>query len=392
MGFMLLDYLMKRRRMILAAALVFAVAGLLYVLVSDPVYESRAMLMPPMEEGGEGLLTAWMASMNLPSMIAPISAGSMSAAVMTDILGSRGVAEKVIDDLGLRKWYKSDTMDDAVRKLRGSISTSSSQVGMITLKARDRDPVMAMRIAAYHIASLDSINRSLVSERARGTLEFTSRQIESYRLRLETLRAEIAAFQEEHGIVNFDEQVRGAIDVATTLKVKAAVTEIQIDILREFSRDDAIELNKKKLELRNINVQLEKIVSGDSMMSVFPSLETLPALYQEYASLERDLEVNERVFSFLLQKHEESGIDLARTTSSVQVVDPPRVPEKKAGIPRWTFILAAFAAGGVWMSLVLAWWGWISIKKRSGEEDKAFKSVVARVGSDVSGIRRRLRF
>jgi len=391
MGFMLLDYLFERRRTILAAAMVFAAAGLLYVLIADPVYESRAMLMPPMEEGGEGLLSAWMASMNLPSMIAPISGGSMSAAVMTDILGGRGVAEKVIADLGLMDWYKVGTMDDAVSQLRGSVSSGSSQVGIITLKARDRDPVMAMRIASHHIASLDSINRSLVSERAKGTLDFTSRQIKAYRLRLERLRAEIAAFQEEHGIVDFDEQIRGTIDVATALKVRAAVTEIQIEILREFSREDAIELNKKILELKNINAQLEKIVSGDSMMTVFPPLESLPALHQEYISLDRDLQVNERVYSFLLQKHEESGIDLARTTSSVQVVDPPRVPEKKAGIPRWAFILAAFALGGAWMSLILAWWGWISMKKRSGEEEKAFRSVVARVGSDVSEIRRRLR-
>jgi uncharacterized protein involved in exopolysaccharide biosynthesis len=391
MGFRLLDYLVKRRRTILTAAAVFAVAGLLYILIADPVYESQTMIMPPMEEGGEGLLTAWMASMNLPSMIAPMSGGSMSAAVMTDILAGRRITEKVITDLDLLEWYGIDGMDEAVRKLRGMVSTSSSQVGIITLKARDRDPVMAKKIADHYIAGLDSINKSLLNERARGTLEFTSKQIEEYRLRLERSREQIAAFQEKHGIVDFKEQVRGTMDVATALRVRAAITAIQIDILREYSRDDAVELNKKRLELRNINNQLEKIVRGDTATYFFPPLETLPALHQEYASLQRDLEVNERVYSFLLQKHEESGIDLSRTTASVQVVDPPVIPQKRAGIPRWAFILVAFAAGGAWMSLVLAWWGWISMKKRTGEEDEAFRSVVDQVGSDISEIRRRLR-
>ena len=391
MGFRLLDYLIKRRRAILAAAVVFAVLGALYILISDPVYESRTLLMPPMEEGGEGLLTAWMASMNLPSMISPLSGGSMSAAVMVDILNSRRVTENVISDLGLIEWYKISTMDDAVSELRGSVSTESSQVGIITLRARDRDPVMAMKIVSHYIASLDSINQSLLAERAKGTLEFTRKEIEEYRFRLEESRAGIAAFQEEHGIISFDEQVRGAIDVASALKIRAALTAIQIDILSEFSRDDAVELNKKKLELRNINRQLEVIVHGDSSMTVFPPLEKLPALHQEYAALQRDLEVNERVYSFLLQKHQESGIDLSRTTASVQVVDPPTVPEKRAGIPRWAFILAAFALGGMWMSIVLAWWGWITLKERSGEEDEAFKRVVDQVVSDISEIRRRLR-
>jgi uncharacterized protein involved in exopolysaccharide biosynthesis len=392
MGFRLLDYLIKMRRAILVAAVVFAVAGLLYVLIADPVYESRALLMPPMEEGGEGLLTAWMASMNLPSMIAPMTGGSMSAAVMSDVLGSRGLAEKVIGDLGLMEWYRAGNMDDAVRRLRGSVSIGASQVGMITLKTRDRDPDMARAIAAHHIAGLDSINRSLTSGRAEAILDFTSRQIEEYRKNLEKSRARLAAFQKEHGIINFDEQVRGAIDIAVALKIRAAVTAVQIDILREFSTDDAVELNKKRLELSNIEKQLEKMVEGDSTMSVFPALSKLPALHLEYAALERDLEVNERVYSFLLQKHQESGIDVARTTPSVQVVDKPRTPEDRAGVPRWAFVLLSFLAGGVWMSAVLSWWGWVSMKERSGVEDEAFRSVVARVGSDVSEIRKRLRF
>ncbi len=391
MGFRLLDYLIKRRRTILAAAVVFAVAGSLYILIADSVYESRTMLMPPMKEGGEGLLTAWMATMNLPSMIAPMTGGSMSAAVMMDILNSRGIAEKVVTDLDLQDWYKAATMEDAVGRLKGSVSTGASQVGIITLKARDRDPVMAMRIAASHVAALDSVNHSLLDERAEGTLEFTRKQIVAYKLRLVESRAQIAAFQEEHGIISFEEQVRGAMDVASALKIRAALTAIQIDILSEFSRDDAIELNKKRIELRNINKQLRIIVTGDSSMTVFPSLEKLPALQQEYAALKRDLEVNERVYSFLLQKHEESGIDLARTTSSVQIVDAPRIPEKRSGIPRWAFILTAFAAGGVWMSIVLAWWGWTTMKEKSGEEDEAFRSIVDQAGRDLSEIRRRLR-
>jgi uncharacterized protein involved in exopolysaccharide biosynthesis len=392
MGFRLFDYLIKRRRTILVSAIVFAVAGLLYVLIADPVYESRAMLMPPMEEGGEGLLTAWMASMSLPSMIAPMSGGSMSAAVMVDILGGRGLSEKVVSDLGLVEWYRAGNMDDAVRKLRGSVSAGASQVGIITLKAHDRDPLMAMKIASHHIAGLDSINQMLTQERAEGIMEFTSRQIEMYRLRLVEARARIAAFQEEHGIISFDEQIRGAVDVASALRIRAAITAIQIEILREFSRDEATDLNKKELELRNINRQLGRIMQGDTTRSVFLSLEKLPALHQEYAALQRDLEVNERVYSFLLQKHEESGIDLARTTSSVQVVDPPGIPEERSGLPRWAIVLLAFAAGGGWMVLVLSWWGWTSMKERTGEEDEAFRSVVAQVSSDFSEIRRRLRF
>jgi uncharacterized protein involved in exopolysaccharide biosynthesis len=250
---------------------------------------------------------------------------------------------------------------------------------------------MAMKIASHHIAGLDSINHRILYERNEGIQEFTRRQLEEYRQQLDISRRRIAQFQEEHGIINFDEQVRGAIDVATALKIREAITAVEIDIMREFSRDEAVDLRKKELELKNINNQLERIVRGDSSLTVFVSLKELPALHQEFAALQRDLEVNERVYSFLLQKHEESRIDLARTTPSVQVVDPPVVPQKRSGIPRWAIVLISFAAGGIWMMLILAWWGWTGMKERTGEEEAALRSVMDRIGSDISNIRSRLR-
>jgi capsule polysaccharide export protein KpsE/RkpR len=271
------------------------------------------------------------------------------------------------------------------------VSASSSQVGIITLKVRDRDPRMAMDIARHHIAGLDSINKKLLYERAEGTVEFTRKQIEMYRRRLEESRIRIAEFQEEHGVFNFDEQIRGAVDVASALEIRAAITAVQIDIMREFSRDEAIELHKKEIELRNINRQIENFMRGDTSRTVFLSLEKVPSLQQKYAALQRDLEVNERVYSFLLQRHEESGIDLARTTASVQVVDSPKIPEKRAGIPRWAVVLIAFAVGGAWMTLVLLWWGWTSMKERTGEEDEAFRSVIDQLSGDMAELRRRLR-
>ena len=43
------------------------------------------------------------------------------------------------------------------------------------------------------------------------------------------------------------------------------------------------------------------------------------------------------------------------------------------------------------MILVLVWWGWISMKERTGEEDEAFRSVVDQLSRDFSELRRRLR-
>lgn len=391
MAFRHAEYIVRNRRVVGVTACIFAVGALLYVLIADPVYTSRAMLMPPFEEGGEGLLQAWMASLSLPSMIAPQTAGAVSSAVMVDILGSRGLAEAVIDSLSLREWYKADTIDDAVRELRGSVAFSFSQTGMITVRVNDRDPAMARAIASAYVAGLDSINRGLQVARAEATMRFTASQIDTFRRRLDGSRERLAAFQSEHGIVNVDEQVRGAIDVAAALKIRASIAAIERDMIREFAFENTRELRRKELELENINRQIETLMSGGDGTSAFVPLRELPALYQEYAALERDLKVDERVYSFLLEKYEESGIERARTTPSIQVVDLPNLPVRRSGLPRWSVVLIAALVGALWISVVLAWWSWFLTRSRPPEDAAALQRVVATAQEDLRRLRRRLR-
>lgn len=392
MGFQMLRYILLRRRVVLWVTLVFFCAGLVIALLAESTYETRALLMPPLEEGREGLLAAWMAKMNLPSMVSPMSAGSATAAILVDVLRSRSLAEMIIESFDLMERYEVSTMDDAVRLLGGQTSITHSTTGLITLRVRDEEPMMAREIARAYIAGLDSLNRRLQFSRAEQTMRFIQDQLVRYRNRLERLRADIASFQREQGVVDFEEQVRGAIDIAASLKVKTVVAGIELELLREFTTEDASELRRKEAEYRNLTEQLELIMEGDSSDAVFVPLRRLPALHQRYAAMQRDLEVDERVYSFLRERYEESGIDRARTTPSVQVVDRPYLPQKPAGLPRWGLVLIVTAIGFVWIVAMLAWWGWLNVKQRTGEEARAFEEIAALARSDFGRIRRFLRF
>lgn len=388
MGFQTLRYILFKRKVVLWVTVAFFLTGLVIALLAKGTYETRALLMPPLEEGGEGLLAAWMAQLNLPSMVSPMAAGSATAAILVDILKSRSLAEMIIGYLDLMERYDAGSMDDAVRVLAGQTSITTSTTGLITLRVRDEEPTMAREIARYYIAGLDSLNRRLQFSRAEQTMAFIDGQITRYQVRLEQLRADIAAFQREHGVVDFEEQVRGAINIAASLKVRAIIAGIELDLLREFTKEDAGELQRKEAEHRNLTEQLGRIMEGDTSEAVFVPLRKLPALNQQYAAMQRDLEVNERVYSFLRERYEESGIDRARTTPSVQVVDQPYLPQKPAGLPRWSIVLIVTTIGFAWITTVLAWWGWVSVKRRTSEEARAFEEVVAITKSDLGRIRR----
>lgn len=377
--------------MVISVTFAAFVLSLVIVLVSGPVYETDALLLPPLEEASEGVLSAWMAKLNIPSVVAPMTAGPTTSAILADIIESRHLAEMVVERLGLKEKFEVGTMDEAVAEIRARTNVSVSETGLISLVVGDKDPELAVEMARHYISGLDSLNRNLQFTRAERTRQFIAGQLLKYRERLNGVREEIARFQERYGIVNFEEQVRGAIDVAAELKIRTVIAEIERDLLREFTREDALELLRKEAEFERLNMQLGRIMEGDSAEAVFIPLKLLPGLAQEYASMRRDLEVNDRVYSFLLERYEEAGIDKARNTPTVQVVDEPRLPERPAGMPRWLVVLLVTAAAFVWIGVTVAWWQWFTGRKRPPEEEEAFRQIGELVHRDLERLRNLLR-
>lgn len=392
MFFQAVNRIVRRRAVVAWATLAGFLVALAFVLVSGKRYESRALLLPPVEEAGEGILSAWMTKLNLPSVVAPASAGAASATILGDILGSRRLGEMIIDSLALKDHFKTDSMDDALLELRARTKWSITGTGLIHLSVMDRDPAVALKIAEAYIAGLDSLNRFLQYSRAEQTRTFMSTQLAMYRERIGKARREVAAFQTKHNIVDFDEQVRGAIGVAADLKVRAVLAGIERDLIEQYQQAGSTELKRKSAEYDGLMRQLESIMNGDSAGAVFIPLGRMPALEQTRALIERDLQVNERVYAYLLERYEEAGIDRARTTPVVQVVDEPNLPEKPSGWPRWLVVLVVTAVVFVWSVAVVLWWDWVREREKSGAELRAFSELRETMRSDVEWLRGKLRF
>ncbi len=392
MFFLLLSRIVRRRAIVAWATLASFLAAFVFVLLSGNMYESKALLLPPVEEGSEGVLSAWMTKLNLPSIVAPSSAGSTSATILGDIIESRRLGEMIIDSLSLREHFKTESLDDALRELSARTSTSVTGTGLIHLSVRDEDPEYAVRIAGAYIAGLDSLSRFLQYARAEQTLKFMSAQLVTYRDRIGRARREMAAFQGKHNIVDFDEQVRGAIGIAADLKVKAVLAGIERDLIKEYSFSNSLELKRKNAEYEGLMRQLGNIMNGDSAGAVFIPLDRMPGLVQSYARMERDIEVNERVYAYLLERYEEAGMDKARTTPVVQVIDEPNLPEKPSGRPKWLIVLFVTVVGFAWIVAALLWWDWMREREKSSDEMRAFAELQATVRSDVGWLRGKLRF
>lgn len=297
----------------------------------------------------------------------------------------------VADSLELNKWYGLDSMDETLQELLGATDITVSQTGLIDLRVRDKDPEMASKITAIYISSLDSLNHILEFTRAGNTMKFIKEQLEEYRLRVKSIRDSIAEFQRINRVADFGEQTEGAIKVAVDLKLRQVLAGIELELIKEYSREKTLDFRRKRSEYMKLTGKLEEMAEGDASSPVFIPLKKLPVLKQQYATMKRDLDVAESVYSFLMERYEESGIEKARTTPSIQIISYPNIPDKSSGFPAWAVLLLAAVVGALWVSVILLAWAWLRAREKGEEEEKAFRELIAIFNSDIERLRRFLR-
>jgi capsular polysaccharide biosynthesis protein len=81
--------------------------------------------------------------------------------LIVSILESRKMAERVIEQLGLKNKWGMESLDKTIRVLRGSTIISSAPNAIIKLSVRAGSPELAASIANTYVDNLDHFNRQL---------------------------------------------------------------------------------------------------------------------------------------------------------------------------------------------------------------------------------------
>ncbi len=97
-------------------------------------------------------------------------------------------------------------------------------------------------------------------------------------------------------------------------------------------------------QVERIDAELEKM---DAMMRAYPDKQL------ELARLVRQQEVNQRLYTMLLEKHEEARIVKASTTTDKRIVDTANLPHKRTS-PQRARLLAFSGFAGLFLGLVAA--------------------------------------
>ena len=374
------------RRFILAAGLITAAVAAVVSFLLPTWYTANTSVFPP-ETGGpmSGYAQLLQQTLQIP-IVTPSAGGARPGTIYIDILLSRSVGEKLVEEFDLKNVYKTEFMTDAIEALHSHTFFSLLENGLLKVSFEDRSPERAAAIANRYVNLLDEFNRNLNVTRASRTREFVAGQLEIHEGKLREAEEDLRKFQEEHQALELDQQTTSAIDIVASLTAQAVAMEIDLDILQQYASQSSEEYIRKKKQYDEILGQLQKFKADstrsdtDFVRSYFPSFDRLPELGLELARRLRRLKIEEAVYRLLVEEYQKARIEEARDTPTVQVLDTANPPELRSRPKRKMIVIFGGIVGLGWSTLFSVFLsGWREDRYKA----RALSGLFGPIGSDL---------
>ncbi|KPL16655.1 MAG: hypothetical protein AMJ92_12615 [candidate division Zixibacteria bacterium SM23_81] len=344
-----LAVLVKWRKLIVFNFVAVCLIAVGLSLVLPKWYKAKATILPPEESSSSSAIASLLTDLPLGGLTIP---GAMTSTnLFVAILGSRTVAEGVIEKLNLMEVYKSKSLEGAVETLQKHSTFGITKEGVLTIEVEERDPQLAAKVANTFVVELDRVNQETNVSQAKGKRLFIEGRLKESQLELEKAEEELKLFQEKNKAISLPDQISAAIERAAELKAEQVSLEIQLGVLLKTASRSHPQVELLGSQISEIQKQLEKIEFGDAsnLSSQEPGsseptefhvpFSKVPAVGLELARLTRNLKIQEVVYRLLTQQYEQAKIEEAKDTPTVQILDVALPPIRKSKPNRKMFVI-----------------------------------------------------
>ncbi|MFQ5605281.1 MAG: GumC family protein [bacterium] len=331
------------RRLILRNFLIFTILGLIISLILPHWYTSTATIMPP-ESSSD-------ASLNMLSLISDVpfnlsgafGFGSTMADIYIGILQSRNVREQVIKRLDLMTIWEEDLMEDALRQLDGQTQIELTDEGFIAISITARTRQRSQKMCQVFVEELDRVNQSARYTTARYTREFIGKRMKEADQDLRLAAEKLRDFQKQYSVISLEEQSLSSIRAAAEIRAQIALNEVEYDVLtKQLSKShEKIKLVKHRIAALQNQLNLIEYGNGKADSDLLLPFSKIPDLGLQYIFLYKDVEVQKAIYELLVKQYEQARIQESRDTPTVEILDPPDLPERKSKPKRALVVLAA---------------------------------------------------
>ena len=315
---------------LIVALLTFVVATIVIVRIA-PQYEATTAILPKDQSGGGS-------GSNLTAFFTGIKPTNNFGSLLV----SRTLRDDVVRRADLLRYFRMTSAEAARGKLLGMTKVFSGDV--VVILVRDRDAVMAARIANAYVDALQSLQESMTTTQADVERRFFEQQLQREKDALAAAEGDLEKTQLGLGVVQVDTQTQIGLSAIAATRSQITGLQVQLAALLEGSTEQNPEVQRLRSQIGQLQAQergLESGTGGGSGVGAASPAGKMPRVNLEYARKLREVRYHESLVSSLASRFEQLRMGAATSSSTFEVMDPAIVPEFPTWPPRRLFLLSA---------------------------------------------------
>jgi uncharacterized protein involved in exopolysaccharide biosynthesis len=348
-----LRLLWEHRQLLLRTFLVALVVSTVIAFLIPVRYDATTQLMPPDSQSGSGmaLLSAVAGRTGgLGAVAGDLLGVKNSGALFVGVLQSRTVQDRLIEEFGLKRIYRTSKIEDARQALAEHTGVSEDRKsGIIAITVTDHDPNRAAALAQAYVTELDRLVAQVSTSSARRERIFLEERLSAVKQDLDNAAKKFSEFASKNTAIDIPAQGKAMVEAAAALQGQLIAAESELRGLEAIYTDQNVRVRALRARVAELRAQLGKLggdsgaagaLSSKSDPSLYPSIRQLPLLGVTYADLYRQTKIEETVYELLTQQYELAKVQEAKEIPSVKILDAATVPTKKS-FPHRLFLITA---------------------------------------------------
>jgi uncharacterized protein involved in exopolysaccharide biosynthesis len=349
----LIIILIKYKKLIIINVFLVTVAAVVISLTIPNKYTATTSFISPKKKGGLfGDIAGFSSSLKDLSRTLGGRLGTVSEEAYNYlvILQSRTASEKIIQKFNLREIYEIDEAkpyEDVIKALESFVDFNIAEEGNIVISVTDEVPQRAAEMANYYVEILNEISTELSVTESRSNREFIEKRFIQAQNDIIALEDSMEVFSQKYNVLEMEEQIKAAIEVAAKLKAELEMAKLERDILvRNYGENNPLVI-QANLKVNGLENQLTNLKFGEdknlrSSLNVFVPFEKVPETGVLYIRLMRNYEIQTKILEFIYPIYEQARIEEQKDIPVVLVVDKAKPPQKKSSPKRSLIVIGAF--------------------------------------------------
>ena len=408
--------LWEHRHMLARVTVIALLLSLGIAFIIPKQYTSVTSIMPPEQQNSSAMMLAALVAHSgslgaLGGLVGGLPSGHSSADLFIDLLRSGTVSDHLIDRFNLQQVYhKRYRIDTAKHLARITKITENKKSGVITIQVEDTSRERARDLAQAYLDELNKLVTRTSTSAAHRERVFIEQRLHAVQALLEDAELQLSQFSSTNSAVDIKEQTRAMVDAGARVQAELLVEQSSLQSLRQIYGDSNIRVREAEARIASLHGELVKMTgsanppitddsqdastnsgTGGKEGALYPPLRQLPGLAVSYTDLYRRVKVQENVFELLTQQYEMAHIEEAKDVPTVNVIDPPGIPEKKSFPPRALLtLLLTFLSFALASLLILVRDHWSAMAPTDPRKEIAFEvlPVLRRRVSSIFSLRR----